>query len=248
MKPILILLAIGLLAATPGCKKSGPDLPSTKQAVGASATDYLRGSTYTKLHLEIVYVDGFKPNDGSVANLKQWLEQRLHKPGGVVVTYRNIPAPAGVSTYTAAKLREIEDTHRQSTFLADEIPLYMFFADKGYEADAGNSKVLGVAYRNTSTVIFEKTIHDYSGGIGEPARVVLETTVMLHEAAHLLGLVDNGTPMVQAHRAQGAHCDNQNCLMYHAVETTDFIGNLLGGNIPQLDQNCLDDLKANGGR
>lgn len=242
------LFTILFAATVIACKKSGQDLPSTSQVVGASSANYLRESPFSRLHLEIVYVDGFKPQDGSVANLKQWLEQRLHKSGGVMVTYRNIAPPAGVSTYTSAKLREIEDTHRQSAFKDDEIPLYMFFADQGFEADAGNTKVLGVAYRNTSTVIFGKTVHDHSGGLGEPTRVVLETTVMLHEVAHLLGLVDNGTPMQTAHRAQGAHCDNQNCLMYHAVETTDFITNLLGGNIPQLDQNCLNDLKAHGGR
>lgn len=32
--------------------------------------------------------------------------------------------------------------------------------------------------------------------------------------------------------------------MHYSVRLTDFISNLLGG-MPQLDQNCLDDLQAN---
>jgi hypothetical protein len=35
--------------------------------------------------------------------------------------------------------------------------------------------------------------------------------------------------------------------MHYSVRLSDFIANLLGG-MPQLDQNCLNDLAANGGK
>ena len=45
----------------------------------------------------------------------------------------------------------------------------------------------------------------------------------------------------------GKHCDDENCLMYWSVRTLNFIANLTG-DAPELDQNCLDDLQANGGK
>jgi hypothetical protein len=36
--------------------------------------------------------------------------------------------------------------------------------------------------------------------------------------------------------------------MYYAAETTDILGFLVTGNIPAPDNNCLADLKANGGK
>lgn len=89
-----------------------------------------------------------------------------------------------------------------------------------------------------------------SGGIGEPSQSVVEQTVTKHEVGHLLGLVDNGTPMQNDHKDEdwGAHCDIDECLMYYAI-TRDFLGDfLLGGSVPEFDEFCIEDLQANGGR
>jgi hypothetical protein len=48
--------------------------------------------------------------------------------------------------------------------------------------------------------------------------------------------------------AHGRHCDNTNCLMHYTVETGNVVQKILGGNLPQLDQKCIDDLRAHGGR
>lgn len=110
--------------------------------------------------------------------------------------------------------------------------------------------MLGVAYRNTSLCIFGKAIQSNSGSIGQASRVKVESTVLNHEAGHILGLEDIGTPMAINHKdpSHPDHCNNSNCLMYYAAETTDILGFLITGNIPALDQNCKNDLKANGGK
>jgi predicted Zn-dependent protease len=102
-------------------------------------------------------------------------------------------------------------------------------------------------------VIFEKTIQDLSGNtLSQPSREKLETVVMNHELGHILGLVNIGTNMVTPHQdpdaSHGRHCENTSCLMYWGVETGNVAQNLLGTGMPQLDQNCLNDLKANGGK
>lgn len=99
-------------------------------------------------------------------------------------------------------------------------------------------------------VVFGKKIHDNSGGLGQASRTKLEATVLEHELGHLLGLVDIGSPMQTNHKdaSHGNHCNNTNCLMYYAAETTDILGYLLTGNIPSFDANCIADMKANGGK
>jgi hypothetical protein len=46
----------------------------------------------------------------------------------------------------------------------------------------------------------------------------------------------------------GAHCTEEGTLMYCQGETIDFIGNLLGGQVLQLEPLGIQDLQANGGR
>jgi predicted Zn-dependent protease len=115
---------------------------------------------------------------------------------------------------------------------------------------ADNNQVLGIAYRNTSMAIFGGTIADNSGGVSQPTRSKLESTVMNHEFGHLLGLVNLGSNMVDNHQdsSNGKHCDNSDCLMYYASETTEIASFLIGNDIPALDQNCKNDLIANGGK
>ena len=44
------------------------------------------------------------------------------------------------------------------------------------------------------------------------------------------------------------HCNNTACLMYFATQTNMIGGGVFSGAIPELDQNCKNDLKANGGK
>jgi hypothetical protein len=46
----------------------------------------------------------------------------------------------------------------------------------------------------------------------------------------------------------GAHCTEEGTLMSCQGETIDFIGNLLGGQVLELEPLGIQDLQANGGR
>lgn len=227
------------------------DRKLNKQSVGASAHDLLSADKYKKVVLEIQHVQGFEPQNATVNNLKSFMEQRLNKPDGITVKLTPLPASNfGKTAYSINDIAAIEEQYRQEYTTPDELAIYFFFADSRYSEDSGNSKVLGAAFRNTSMVIFEKTIQELSGGLTQPGRDKLETVVMEHEVGHILGLVNVGTNMVTPHQdaPHGHHCDNTSCLMYWGVETGDVVQNLLGTGMPQLDQNCLNDLKANGGK
>jgi hypothetical protein len=213
--------------------------------LGIEAHDFLSNDKYTKLNIEIVFVKGYKPTDNTVSALQNFLDERVNKSSGISVFYKEISSP-GKSYLTIDDIQKIEKKERDHYSKGSTLCAFLLFTDVPYT----DPKVLGVAYGSTSIAVFESTIDNYSGGIAQPSRYVLESTVGEHEFGHLLGLVDFGTKMVTDHRdySNGNHCSNQNCLMYYATETTDILGNLTGGNIPSLDQNCLDDLKSNGGK
>lgn len=239
VRAIILLTFSALVLAGSGCKKdninNGPFAVEPK--------DFLSSKKYTSLVVEVCYVDGYAPNQASLDNLKTMLSARLNKPSGIVFEYTSISSP-GQGSYDIADLEKVEKDHRSEFTRRSKLAAWVFFTDAPY----ATSNTLGLAYSNTSFAVFEKTVKDNSGGIGQPSQTVLETTVAEHEFGHLLGLVDAGTPMTTAHEANDHHCNNSSCLMYYAVETLDFIGNLAGGEIPPFDQNCIADLQANGGK
>jgi hypothetical protein len=250
MKPVIVLsLFISFLFSA--CKKSDISeiltgiAAANDRAVGVSANDLLAAGKYGSLKVEVQYMTGFAPDGAALNHLQQFLSTYLNKPDGITVVTKEISASAN-ATMDVNEVANVEKQNR-SVFTSDgTMAVYVLYTNGNYT----DNSVLGIAYRNTSVVLFGKNIHDHSGGIGQASRTKLEATVLEHEFAHLLGLVDIGTPMVTPHKdaAHGNHCSNTNCLMYYASETTDVLGFLITGNIPGLDADCVNDLKGNGGK
>jgi hypothetical protein len=251
--PLAILVAS---VATCGDSTTGPggqpfDYSHTRSP-GTSARDFLSDEDFTRLIIEVDYVGDFQPSQQALDSLEVFLERRLHKPEGIEIFLdESIPSP-GQSPYTAAEIRALEQEHRDSYSEEGVLAAYLLVLDGVFE----QQNVLGVAYFNTSMAIFGEVIRDNSGGLGQPDTWVIEATSLRHEVGHILGLVNNGTPMVgepggpddHHDAAHGAHCTEEGTLMYWQVETIDFIGNLLGGQVLQLEPLGIQDLQANGGR
>lgn len=216
-----------------------------RQAPGESARDFLTDENFSTMHIQVQYMEGYEPETGALEDRwKAFLSETLHK-SGIDIEFESIPAQ-GQQVYTSDEVRDLEREHRTRYNEDDTLSAYFLFLDGEYE----NSNVLGIAYWNTSAAIFQQRVEDISGGLGEPGKEVVERIISKHEIGHLLGLVDNGTPMQTDHHdeGRGAHCDDDECLMYYAM-TRDFLGDfLLGGSVPEFDELCIEDLQANGGR
>ena len=218
-----------------------------KGNVGASANDLLSSSSYTSLTVQIQYMPGFRPPESSISFLENFLNDRLNKIGGITVNLEEISG-GGQNAYSLTELRSIEDNQRTAFTSGNRIAAYFLFVDGDYSA---NANVLGVAHRNTSMVLFQKRIEELSGGIGQASTELLTSSVITHEFAHILGLVNVGSPMQTNHQdeANGAHCNVESCLMYFAVESSAGLDDLIGASAPpSLDSQCLEDLRANGGK
>lgn len=251
MKNPLRAAVLLILLCTLSCKKEKPVSPGSApfSAPISSPADFLSSANYDKLIVQVVSVQGEEPSQASINNVTAFLQKHLNKPAGIEVVQSSIASP-GKSILSLDDIKALEKANRSSNAADRVLTAYIFFADGDYDQNSGNQKVLGIAYGFSSVVIFEKTIRNISGGIGQPSSTSVETSVTEHEFGHVLGLVNNGTPMVAAHQDEphGRHCTNKDCLMYWATETSDMIANLTGNNIPVLDASCMNDLKAAGGK
>ena len=211
-----------------------------RSSPGSSSEAFILDRDFDELIVEIQYMPGSEPHPNSINNLKQFLETHLDKATITILEPEEIPS-GNQENYSATDVRNLEAEHRQHFTEDGVLASYAIFLDGKFSE--GN--VLGIAYYNTSTAYFAETIESISGGIGQPSRATIETTVFNHEFGHLMGLVNNGTEMVENHHdhENGAHCTEQECLMYFSVNTTDFFANIFGGSIPELDDFCLMDLQ-----
>jgi len=253
---IIRLVAFVLLTVTifTGCQKNPADFANGDFIsyrhdlnVGASAVDLLRATKYKSITIELQYLEtAFMPEPSVLTHLTTMLETRLNKPGGITIVEKEIKPSQ--YTFGLDQIRSIEETSRTIFTEEDNLSVYILYLNGNYAAD---SSVLGAAYRNTSIVIFGKTVEDFAAG-DMNKKLVFEATVLEHEFCHLLGLVDEGTPLKSPHKdaANGNHCTNKDCLMYFAFMDSDHASQYNNGlaSVPVLDSACIDDLQGNGGK
>lgn len=258
MKKIIgiVVLFVAVLSCSKEEALNDPNNPSpatisaNQKGLGTSARDLLSEATFKSMVVEIVFVEGFEPSSTSINNLVSFIEARTYKPNGVSVVKRSIPS-TGKATYTNAEIIAIEEANRTKYNTSNQIAVWAFFADGESASNTNSGVVLGTAYRNTSFVIYAKTIQGMSSSPFQPSRSLLETTVITHEFGHLLGLTNLGTALQSDHEdsAHAKHCEVETCLMYWASESGNGIGNMIsGGAAPKLDAQCIADLQANGGK
>ncbi|MCZ7584914.1 MAG: hypothetical protein M5R36_17145 [Deltaproteobacteria bacterium] len=119
----------------------------------------------------------------------------------------------------------------------DTIKIHSLFLDGHDESDGGGGSILGIAWSWTHLVMYKQTIEDSCGGLTlggltpglrETLCRMAEQTVWTHEIGHLIGLVDNGLPMVEDHKdpdeAHGDHDASKDCVMYWAHEGESVVG------------------------
>lgn len=250
--PVLFLLLIIGCTKDPTNSDNGTprvDKSANLKALGASANELLSDFEFTSLKIEVVYVSGFKPTDIALNNLKQFLQKHTFKPDEIEITSRAI-ASSNKAPFSIEEIAQIEQDERTAYNTGDEIAVYIYVADGSNEEDEGNVLVLGSAFRNTSVVLYGKTIERIANNSPTTAKSDVESAVLNHEFGHLFGLVDVGSPMQINHEDPDsqAHCNVSGCLMNAKIEFGGSIVGMLDNDIPELEDLCINDLVANGGR
>jgi hypothetical protein len=231
-------------------ESSSPEpTPQITNNVGASANAYLSDQQYKSLKVEIVFESASAPETSTLDSLKAFLERRLKKPNGISFVNTVIP-DQNKTALTLADIRAVETDYRTVFNSSDEISAFFYFSNGSYIEDTDSTSTLGLAFNSSSMCVFERTIVENTGGLGEARKEDVEEGVLKHEFCHILGLVNLGSPPQVAHEDQDhpKHCDVKSCLMYFAINTRSFIGLMRSNSVPKLDSQCLADLNSNGGK
>jgi len=212
---------------------------------GGSAKDFLRGSIFKSLKIEIQYMPGLEPDAVAIEMFVDLLKEYLNKPSGIFVELKQVD-PTLKTIFTTGDISDIEFRNRTVFTNGNQLGAYILIVNGAYY----NGSILGLAYKNTSVCLFGEPINFFSTGITDNRKAKLIAMLLEHEFGHLFGLVDMGTFMSVDHLDpdNGNHCDNSTCLMHHTYEanTHDFVGKFV--DIPFFDANCIADMHANGGK
>lgn len=231
------------------------------KATGASANDLLSNDNFDKLLLEIGYVTGFKPTIAAMSDLIEYVQERTFKQN-VEIKYLELDSP-GKEDLSISEIDKIVQDNRTAYNTDTTITVFIYFSDVPSDEDVPEEDLvtLGAAFRNTSMVIYESTVRDLAGKSQLISTGTIETATLNHEFGHLFGLVNLGSDMVNPHEGTttdeegtiipSQHCDQEGCLMRAELEFSSEMGKMLtkkNGQVPDLDAECLLDLKENGGR
>ncbi len=244
------LFLLSVLLVVVSCKKDDDSAMTDERALnllglGESAEDLLSDDIYKSLVVELVYSNGFRPEQQTIDNLRQLLVERVNKPDGITIMETVIAPPAG-EPYTTEEIRNIETQNRTQYTRDDQIAVYVFFANGNASTDTNSTVTLGTAYRNTSVVIYQETLQGLNVN-----RFLVEATTLRHEFGHLFGLVNIVNDDIHTDHEDpfnNKHCVVEDCLMYFASTIPKTLPNPTEEDIPVFDMLCLEDLQAKGGK
>lgn len=155
--------------------------------------------------------------------------------------------------FTADTILSIAKQHRDLPNTADTATFYFIWLPGYYADESGRrEEVLGVSLWDTGVLAMFKPViaSTGSGGPGPGVERFVEQATLVHEFGHAAGLVNNGISMATPHQDEehGAHCDNQDCVMYYAIEgASDLVSYvqkvILAGDTDLFGDECLADTK-----
>lgn len=190
---------------------------------GSFARVLLQPQPAPRLVLELLQQSGADPYTPAIDRLVTTLGDVSGKP---VSRPGSVRLASSDTSHTAAEIRALADAHgaRQSGGQAVVHLLYL----NGEFAD--NANVLGVAVRGDVIALFPDVIATAATPL-VPARTI-EDAVVMHEAGHLLGLVDLVVDTGRDDPEHPGHSRNRGSVMYWAVESS-LVATLLDGPPPR---------------
>lgn len=238
-KSVILLLSLFLIVFL-ACSKSSSDntsmttddetggvpgnpqqlFPANFQATGSSANDILANTNFDRLRIEIAHVNGFRPTDVAMNEFQVFLQQFTFKEN-IELVFTVLESP-NEEDLTLQEISDLEIENRTVYNEGSTLGIYIYFADAPSEGDDLDEGLvtLGAVYRNTSMVIYERTVRTLASRSGSITNADVESATLNHEFGHLLGLVNLGTPAVNDHEDVDAenHCNVNPCLMRAELE------------------------------
>ena len=173
------------------------------------------------LTVEVLAQSGAEPTDQAYSHLVSTLSSVA---GRQVGRSGPIKVDGGARAWTAEELKTTADSLAARP--SGSATIRALFLHGTFN---GNEGVLGVAVRGDVMAIFIDQVRSTGGLVGDSSGV--ERAVLLHEAGHVLGLVDLYLDTGRADPEHPGHSKNRESVMYWAVEST-AIAQVFGANPP----------------
>ncbi len=200
----------------------------------------LRSTQFKSMVVEVDYSEGYEPDSQTISTLKSRLEQVCDKPGGISILVSQTDFQHG-ETWSAEEIREKgRDTRESPPQDGARLRWHLLFPSGSYDS----SGVLGVAVDASTAAIFLDDVRDAEGFLSRPSAEDIEEAVTVHEVGHLLGLVNLVYESPHPHEDDDhpGHSNNENSVMYWAIESTD-VSSFVSNDVPdEFDSDDLDDL------
>lgn len=232
-----IFLVLSMILVSSGCLDSLKDeLISCENSVGECRYEILQDGKYSKLHIEIDYVSGYEPSSEAIDLLRQRINEVTDKNS---VTISQDSFGSTDTSYSLQEILDIESSQRTKFKDGDEFVIHILYLNGEFE---DNENTLGLAYKGSSFAMFQEKIDD-AAFLFISAQDI-EKAVLVHEYGHLLGLVNMGYTSPHDHEdpEHPHHSNNEESVMYWAVESQDFYNQLDGEPPNNFDSYDLDDL------
>lgn len=159
---------------------------------------------------------------------------------------------AGAGPYSSATLRALSEAHRDDPPTETRATFHALWLDGYYQDEAGDERrnVLGVSLGGTTIIAMFKPVVEGASST-DAVRRFTEQVTLTHEFGHAIGLVENGIAATSNHHdaPNGAHCTDDRCVMYYAVEgpsdVVEFVqGVITDGSTVVFGDACLADVAA----
>ncbi len=251
-KKILFILSLGLFAVV-SCSSGNSN----------STSQELFSSEVTEVLVEVDYMPQAEPYTGTITVgdpvwdfFKNNLSALFNETKMITVPTsldEMEQIPPGNSNYSQSDILDLAEKYRNNPSIENnKASIYIVFVDGFFIKDGEtNTSVLGVSFGDTGVIAMFKKALEANTFPNERLRKFTEQSVLIHEAGHAIGLVNNGIPLTSNHHdnANGSHCTNTKCVMYYLNEgVIDLIEFLRSGD-PSVEnviygQECLNDAQA----
>jgi hypothetical protein len=244
------------------------DNDANNSGLNAAETPHSYFSSMKSMVIEVAYEPGAEPYTGAGLgrtdvwnvlgdNLQALFKGRASVPSMVfphnLAQMKKLPAQ-NKESWTTEDLETLAQSQRTSTTTSATGDFFIVFLNGYFDDGTGtattgpDTDILGVSLGGTTIIgIFKPVVISAASGQHFYVAKFIEQTTLIHEMGHALGLVNAGLPMNAPHQdvANGAHCTNEQCVMYWenegATAVRNFAANLKHGFEIVFGTECLGD-------
>jgi len=232
---ILLIFSSGLS----GCFGSEELLEEERGIPGGLALACLQDDKFEKMQIHFLFENGYDPV--AMELVKSRIQEVCDKPDGIQIRADEVDFSED-NSWSSDDVRDARWKHGNDAMGSNTLHWYFLFPKGTYNDDS----VLGVAVDASTVAIFKDSIEESVNFIGRPSAEEIERAVTIHEAGHLLGLVNlvYQSPINHEDPDHPGHSSNDDSVMYWAIESNS-IGNIFSGSIPdEFDADDKSDLEG----